>query len=140
MPNLSVSLSLTVPFLQINSFVTYNGWLCERSAVLQENKLLRVASYHQLQGMSQQLHLLTDGRVANLDYFTVPDGIILDPVGHGMTRLTERDDGTGRVRAAFSKPNGERLMLVPDRRDWWVDVPLLVLQLDQGPTCCGGAA
>ncbi|CAK9104217.1 Uncharacterized protein SCF082_LOCUS48645 [Durusdinium trenchii] len=104
-----------------------------------ENKLLRVASYRQLQAMSQQLNLLSGGHIANLDHFSLPAGVVLKAVPHGSARFTERHD-SGRVRAGFAAANGEREMLLPEARSWWLDVPLLVLQLDQGPTCCGGAA
>lgn len=89
--------------------------------------------------MSQQLNLLSGGHIANLDHFSLPAGVVLKAVPHGSARFTERHD-SGRVRAGFAAANGEREMLLPEARSWWLDVPLLVLQLDQGPTCCGGAA
>eukprot|EP00435_Cladocopium_sp_Y103_P045777 s167_g13.t1 len=106
---------------------------------LQENKLIRLASYRQLQAMSQQLRFLTNGQMKNLDSFAVPDGITLKPLMSGWDRFLRQE--AGRNRAGFRNSNdGSEILLLPDDRQWWVDVPLLVLQLDQGPTCCGGAA
>ena len=100
---------------------------------------MRVASYRQLQAISQQINFLTNGRLGNLDAFKVPDNVVVTPVPHGCTRFSQMDNG--RVRAGYrDNITGETRMLLPAERDWWVDTPLLVLQLDQGPTCCGGAA
>ncbi|CAK9104133.1 Uncharacterized protein SCF082_LOCUS48620 [Durusdinium trenchii] len=84
----------------------------------EENKLLRVASYRQLQAMSQQLNLLSGGHIANLDHFSLPAGVVLKAVPHGSARFTERHD-SGRVRAGFAAANGEREMLLPEARSWF---------------------
>ena len=106
--------------------------------IAQENKLVRVASYRQLQAMSHQLSLLTNGRIANLDSFREPPGVVLSRPHPGQQRFTRREDG--RVRAGYLHEDGEEVMLLPESRTWWLDANLLVLQLDQGPTCCGGLA
>ena len=105
----------------------------------QDNKAVRVASYRQVQAMSQQMNFLTNGRFATLSDFEPPDGVNIKAVGHGEKRFKQQE--AGRIRAGLRDLNtGTESFLLPLRRDWWLDVPLLVLQLDQGPTCCGSVA
>lgn len=67
------------------------------------------------------------------------DGVNIKAVGHGEKRFKQQE--AGRIRAGLRDLNtGTESFLLPLRRDWWLDVPLLVLQLDQGPTCCGSVA
>ena len=80
--------------------------------IAQENKLVRVASYRQLQAMSHQLSLLTNGRIANLDSFREPPGVVLSRPQPGQQRFTRREDG--RVRAGYLHEDGEEVMLLPE--------------------------
>ena len=110
----------------------------KHQSLAEANKIERVASYRFLQALSHQVHLLTAGRMESLDFFSVPDGICLDPIKSGQTRLVRREGS--RYRAYHCLPSGEEAPLLPATRRWWVPVPLLVLQLDQGPTCTAAAA
>lgn len=109
------------------------------ACTVQEARLQRVASYRQVQAISQQLSLITAGRIESINDFDVPEGVILGQIPSNCIRST-RVEG-GRRRAFYSDPDtGDELMLLPDNRLWYLDTKLLVLQLDQGPTCCGGMA
>ena len=106
---------------------------------LQEQKLTRVASYRHLHALSHQVKLLTGGRLANLDSFSAPEGVIFRAVKPGEQRLV-RQDGSRRKVVFQDVNSGVETSLLPEARDFWIDVPLLVLQLDQGPTCCASSA
>ncbi len=98
-----------------------------------------MASYRQVQAISQQLNLLTAGRIENVSAFDVPEGVVLAQCPSGCLRSTRMEGG--RRRAFYTDPDtAEEVMLLPDNRLWYLDTKLLCLQLDQGPTCCGGMA
>lgn len=106
---------------------------------VEENKLERLASYRQIQAMSQQLNFLSNARIPNIDFFTTPANVHIHPVRKGSTRVKHLENG--RIRAGHQNTQtGEVTKLLPNDGAWWNHIPLLVLQLDQGPTCCGGAA
>lgn len=102
----------------------------------------RLAAYTQLQAISHQLSLLTRGGV-ELDSFTLPEDLVISPVKPGQKRFSRVDPVTGSVRAGVkSLENGvpSDVFLLPERIDWWRQIPLLVLQLDQGAIGAAGAS
>lgn len=116
----------------------------------QENKLTRLASYRQLQAVSHQLHLSTNGAF-DLDSFKSPDHLHLEPVKPGEKRGTRIDANSGKVCAfhvsgndiidgAASETEMTEKLLMPTNDNWWCQLPLLTLQLDQGGTGTAGAA
>ena len=107
----------------------------------QDKELVRVASYRQLQAMSQQMNFLTNGRRATLDAFQTPAEVVIRPVPPGHQRFVNREAGKWRAKH-YNPTTGEEYHLLPASRSrpWWLDLPLLVLQVDQGPACCGGVA
>jgi hypothetical protein len=106
---------------------------------MQESKVDRVASYRHLQAVSQQINLLTAGRLNGLDAFSVPPDIFVSEVKPGHRREVRRDGTRHRVYHR-SLASGEEVDLLPTNRDWWKELPMLVLQFDQGPTCTAAAA
>ena len=118
--------------------VNPNDLLVTCSQSCQASKVERVASFRFLQALSHQANLLTSGRIRDLDFFSTPDGVRLSPVKPGQTRFLRRENN--RLRAYHRLPDGEELPLLPEERNWWVQCPLLVLQLDQGPTCTAASA
>ena len=106
---------------------------------LEDSKLQRVASYRHLQAISNQVRLLTNGRFESIDSFKVPTGLHIDPITANHDRLVHQQGD--RLRAYFrNSETGETTFLLPAARNWFTSVPLLVLQLDQGPSCCAAAA
>ena len=108
----------------------------------QENKLVRLAAYNQLQALAHQLSLLTRGAF-DLDSFKLPDDLVATPVKPGQKRFRKIDPETGAVRAGVQMlENGapSEVFLLPERINWWKNVPLLVLQLDQGAIGAAGAS
>ena len=104
-----------------------------------ENKLVRLASYRQLQAISQQIHLLTNGKYG-LDSFREAPGVSLSPVRPGCKRFIDESHDGHRLRAGhLNVGTGDSIYLMPEGR-WWEDQPLLTLQLDQGPTGTAGLA
>ena len=119
---------------------------------MQERKLVRLASYRQLQAISHQLALATAGRIDNLDFFSPRSySLLLRPLQKGESRLLIRSPSV-RWRAGFRPQAGAQLQLfdadaadtttlcLPDAANWWKTIPLLVLQLDQGSIGCAGCA
>ena len=123
-----------------------------------DNKLQRLAAYRQLQAISHQLQLSTGGRF-NLTSFGVPEYLRLSPVEPGQTRFCHRvTDAQGSSMrlagiefesAAEADPDQMELtdrqeqFLLPSEAEnpnWWLNVPILTLQLDQGGTGMAGAA
>ena len=104
----------------------------------QDNKVKRLSSHRQLQAISHQLHLVTCGRVRDLDYFRVPDNIVLSPVGPGETRSLEPLPGSRKQVASIQKSDGSRVLLLPSDAGWHDNLPLLVVQLDQGSVGAAG--
>ena len=106
---------------------------------MEENRLTRVASYRQLQALSHQINTLTGGRFQNLDAFSLPEGVLIRAVQPGEQRIARRDGRKRRV--SFRKESsGAETSLLPRSPDWWLDQPLLILQMDQGPTCVASYA
>lgn len=105
----------------------------------QENKLNRLSAYRQLQAMSHQINLCTRGRFADLDAFSVPDRINVSPVKSGEERFVRRV-GINKQQAGFLQADGTETLLLPSEPNWWVSVPLLVTQLDQGSIGSAGCA
>ena len=109
----------------------------------QENKLNRVSAYRQLQGLSHQLSLLTRGNYT-LDNFAVPEGVSVSPVKSGEQRFSRWDSAINSWRAGVKHINdhGEAVesFILPTNTQWWRQLPLLVLQLDQGKIGAAGAA
>jgi len=104
-------------------------------AIMQERKLVRLASYRQLQAISHQLSLATAGRIANLDFFSPQSySLLLRPIQKGESRTLLRSP-SGRWRARLGET-----MCLPESVHWWKTIPLLVLQLDQGSIGCAGCA
>lgn len=96
-------------------------------------------SFRQLQAVSQQLKLATGGRVANLDFFSTLPGMNLRPVAPGEVRISAVVDGG--FRAAIQNPiTKETLTVLPDNKNWFVNCPTLVFQLDQGSPGTSGFA
>ena len=67
--------------------------------------------------------------------------MILSEVKPGQQRVL-RQLGAGTGRKAYHKiiDTGEEVPLLPLNYRWWAQIPLLVLQLEQGPTCTAAAA
>ena len=102
----------------------------------------RLAAYNQLQALSHQISLLTRGAF-DLDSFTPPDDLVMTPVKPGQKRFRYVDPDTGAVRAGVrALENGEpsEVFLLPERMNWWQQIPLLNLQLDQGAIGAAGAS
>lgn len=131
---------LPLVYLSVLCFVIVFALTHSLGVALQENRLNRVASYRQLQAVSHQIHLLTKGRFRDLDAFSVPDGINLGPMKRWETRLVRKEHGNRSRAYHRNTQTGEDVALLPLDRRWWVPVPLLVLQFDQGPACCAASA
>lgn len=97
-----------------------------------EHKLERVASWRQLQGYSQQLHLM--GRYCqpplSLASFHLPQDFHIRPVASNEQRGTVALHSTSTSASYFvNKVSKERIRILPDSP---VLAPLLVIMLDQG--------
>ena len=90
----------------------------------------RVASLRLLQAVSHQVHLITAGRLPNLDAFSVPEDMCVSMVKPGFQRVIRRE---GLRNRAFHRcrTSDEEVAVMPANRDW---------QFDQGPTCTSAAA
>ena len=139
---------------RLDSIHQWEGVACHVIFGRQENKLARLASYRQLQAVSHQLHLSTNGALS-LDSFKAPDFLHLEPVKPGEKRGTRIDANSGKVCAFHVAGNDSRdvvnddgadddlvseKLLLPPNDNWWAQLPLLTLQLDQGGTGTAGAA
>ena len=67
------------------------------------------------------------GRARDLDYFRAPDNIVLCPV-----------PGSRKQVASIQKSDGSRTLLLPSHAGWHDNLPLLVVQLDQGSIGAAG--
>ena len=98
----------------------------ELIALSAEDKLERVSSFRQLQGISHQISVMTKGR-DHLSSFKAPEGTNVRPVGEGEQRCVQE---TALKTLSFIKtPTGQLLPVVPDGLE---NVMLLLLQLDHG--------
>lgn len=91
--------------------------------------------------MSHQISLSTNGAFT-LDSFKVPDSVTLAPVKPGERRGS-RIDPVSRQVCAFHFAEDDDVNerpLLPPGDDWWAQLPLLTMQLDQGGTGTAGAA
>ena len=101
-------------------------------------KLERVASYRQLQGYSHQLRSMTlyRQRPVTLKTFAMPAGFCVRPVNSNEKRMTlrGRDRDIGYIENTETKV---RTAILPDAA---IQVPVLILGLDQGSVGCAGCA
>ena len=109
--------------------------------IAKQNKLQRLAAYRQLQGISHQLSLATNGAVVSLESFRPPDNVILRRVEPGERRVCVVDGFNVRASLVTSSEDGDQHQMVlptEENSSWWVGLPLLTLQLDQGAVGCAG--
>ena len=109
--------------------------------IAKQNKLQRLAAYRQLQGISHQLSLATNGAVESLESFRPPDNVILRRVEPGERRICVVEGCNFRASLVTSSEDGDQHQVVlptEENSAWWVGLPLLTLQLDQGAVGCAG--
>ena len=100
-----------------------------------ERRLQRVATYRQLQAYSNILHQATGGRLT-LDSFRLPANVHARPVQPDDVRVLREGDIQDRA-FLYNKATQTSVQMLPDDL---VDVPLLVLGLDQGSIGTAGQA
>lgn len=99
-----------------------------------KQKLERVASYRQLQGISHQVDLVSNGR-DDIDCFVLPPEAHVRAVGESEERCTSTSmPHHSFIRNKFTK---EKLRVLPPDLH---DCKLLLLQLDQGSIGAAGVA
>ena len=105
-------------------------------ALAKANKLERVSTYRQLQGISHQLYQLS-GRT--IDEFDVPPSACIRATMENESRVTVDDGGNGEQSIAyvFNRVSRERTQVLPDGYD---KALLLTLMLDQGSIGTAGCA
>ena len=119
-----------------------------------EQRLTRVAAFRQLQSVSHQVHLLTDGNM-DIDSFQVPPNCHLEPVADGKERRQmwsqARQTNVATIvpaQADYDLDDDETLSKcqpvishdIVSQEKWWLLQPLLVLGLDQGSIGSAGVA
>ena len=100
-----------------------------------ERRLQRVATYRQLQAYSNILHQATGGRMT-LDSLRLPANVHARPVQPDDVRVLREGDIQDRA-FLYNKATQTSVQMLPDDL---VDVPLLVLGLDQGSIGTAGQA
>ena len=99
------------------------------------NKLERVASFRQLQGISKQLSYITNG-VLSADSFSLPSSCNVRPVGANERRVVV-NVGDRCLHKIINDDTGSQVEVVPLDVD---DIKLLLLMLDQGSIGTSGVA
>ncbi len=101
------------------------------------SRLDRVASFRQLQGLSKQLSVLTDGRVT-VDWFDLPSTCNVRPVAFNEKRaVVPESSGTRELHVLINTETGSQVPVVPLDL---TNVRLLNLMLDQGSIGTAGVA
>ena len=99
------------------------------------NKLERVASFRQLQGISKQLNYITNGDMT-VDSFSLPSSCNVRPVGANERRIFV-NVGDRCLHMIINDDTGSQVEVVPLDVD---DVKLSLLMLDQGSIGTAGVA
>jgi hypothetical protein len=100
-------------------------------------KLERVATYRQLQAVSNTMANLSSHRRITLNDFFLPSSVHARPVvGEDELRIV-RSVGNKRYAFFYHRHTGALTRLMPD---WFEDAQLLVLGIDEGSIGCAGDA
>ena len=108
----------------------------EISRLASEKRQARVSAFKQLQGISNQLSLLTQGR-HDLDSMTLPEDFCVRPLEENEVRYVEEHDGENYAYIYSKTDNTKKRVLpevLPD------NVPLCAIGLDQGSIGAAGIA
>ena len=108
----------------------------DRLAILaRRRKLERVATYRQLQAVSNTMSTLSRHRRITLNVF-LPSSVHARPVGGDELRIA-RSVGSKHYAFFYHRPTGALTRLLPDSFE---DAQLLVLGIDEGSIGCAGDA
>jgi len=107
-------------------------------ALAATDRLERLSTFRQLQAYSNTVAQLTDNRLANLDAFSVPELACTRLVRDNEVRILERiGPAASRAYIVDRDRPGLRQEVLPDSIQ---EVPLLILNLDQGSVGTAGVA
>lgn len=100
--------------------------------IMGTTRIQRVASFRQIQGISNQLRTLTNGRIASIDDMKLPPSVHIAPTDAHETRVVRRGITSDAAFVVDTTANTFKQVL-PDDLD---DVPLLTCGIDQGSIGC----
>lgn len=118
------------------TWIEQNNMPPEIASLVAKRKIERVAAFRQMQSLSHQIHIITEGRL-QLDSFKLDSAVYLDEVQPGEVRIVRRGEDGMTDTALIVKADKSVQRVLPDTV---VSSMLLVVGLDQGSIGAAGMA